>query len=127
MQLRRLAREGPTSALEPVNRCNIFRDSRFRTLTIQHHQIGGITNRNAIIVKAKQVCRALGEHVEAGAHIARIVHLTHIGVQIRHADQRPVAEWREGIQDVVRGQCAIDARMHQFMRRHDAATPRKTL
>ena len=88
---------------------------------IEHDEVGGFADREAVIRKPHHLCRPPRHHVETLAHVGLLSDLANIGIEVRHAHLRAIAERRERVEDVVARQRAIDAVVQELVRRHDAA------
>jgi hypothetical protein len=113
--------EGPDAVLETEQR---LRDLAYRLclgLAIEHHEIGGIADGNAVVLQVEQLRRMPMSPDRDIRRDRRCADLHHIGVEIDHADQRDIAERRERIQHVVGGDIGVDAERTELVRRGDAA------
>src|SRR5712691_3981329 len=97
---------------------NFVSDWASRILTVKHHKVSGFAPLHAIVIAPHQVRGAGGDHLEARVDVVPFAHLADIGVEVGHAEQRTVAERREGIEYVVGGERAVDTIVEQLVGRH---------
>jgi len=82
-------------------------DGHFRACGIEHDEVGGFADSEAVILKPHHLGRAPRDHVEALAHVRLLSDLTDIRVEVRHAHLRAIAERRERIEDIVTRQLTV--------------------
>src|SRR5262249_52025651 len=68
---------------------------------VETAQMGGVTDRHAVVRGVHQSRRQRRDHVETRFEVARAADLRDVGIEVRHADERAVAERRERIEHVV--------------------------
>jgi hypothetical protein len=62
-----------------------------------------------------------GDHLKALADVVPFTRLADIGVEVGHAEQRAVAERREGIEHIVAGEGAVDTVVEQLVGCHHSS------
>src|SRR5580704_270991 len=72
------------SPLEHNERGGIFRHRLLGGVSVDHHDICGIANGDAVVLQVHQPGGPLGEHGKAFAQLVRMADLTNIGLQIGH-------------------------------------------
>src|ERR1700733_2773061 len=70
------------AALEDDEWRSVFRDRLLGGESVDHHDIGGITNSDAVVFQIHQSGRPLGQHGKALAQPMRVTDLANIGLQI---------------------------------------------
>ncbi len=87
---------------------------------VEHDDVGGVADGDAVVFQVHQPRRQVGHEVEAGLEFVD-AGLRHIGVEIGHPQQRRVAERREGIEHIVGGDRTQHAMSDQSVRQGEAA------
>jgi hypothetical protein len=100
----RAAHHGLPPAFERGKRIVDLGDRFLGRLRIKEDDVRRIAYRETIVPEVEQPCRALGEHGKALPQRCRMPQLQHVGVQVRHADQRAVPVGCRWIEHVVGGE-----------------------
>src|SRR5215471_19396174 len=95
------AREAAAAALETEQRLRDLGYGQGPIAAVENDQIGGVTDRHAVVRGVHQSRRQRRDHVETRFEIARAADLRDVSIEVRHADERAVAERRERIEHVV--------------------------
>ena len=108
-----MTRHGALAALEGGERRADFCDGLLFALRVDDDHIRRIPDRDAIVLQVHQPRRAGGQHREGFGDALGVADLQHIGMQVRHADERAIAERRERIEDIVGRDRAIAGVFHK--------------
>src|SRR5262245_37714147 len=103
----------PPPALEHGEGLGDFGDRLLGRLRADDHHVGGIAHGEAIVLQVEQARGPVGQHAEAFAQLRRTIELEHIGVEIRHTDERAIAVRRRRVENVVGGERAFDPVLEQ--------------
>src|SRR5262249_54325649 len=95
------AREAAAAALETEQRLRDLGYGQGPIAAVENDKVGGVTDRHAVLRGVHQSRRPRREHVETRFEVARAADLRDVGIEVRHADERAVAERRERIEHVV--------------------------
>src|SRR5215831_17869752 len=107
--------EAAAAALECEQRLRQLGYCARRIAALQHDDIGGMADGDPVIGRIHQPRRQARDHVETRAQIALTADLRNVGVEVRHADERAIAEWRKRVEYVVGGERTAHARSEQPM------------
>jgi hypothetical protein len=89
------------TAFEGVKHRNNLGNCELGFSCVKHDQVRRLTDGETVIDEAHHLRRPTGHHVEALPHVSLLADLTDIRIEIRHADERAVAERCERVEHVV--------------------------
>ena len=75
--------EAASAALVAEQRLRELGHRHRRIAAVDDHEVGGMTDRDAVVGGIHQTRRQRGDHVEAGAHVVAAAELRDIGIEVR--------------------------------------------
>src|SRR5262249_39510166 len=94
-------REAAAAALEAKQRLRDLGHGQGRLAVVENERGGGVADCHAVMRSIHQPRRQRRDHVETRFEVAHAADLRNVGIEIRHADERAVAERRERVKHVV--------------------------
>src|SRR5215467_15742079 len=88
-------------AFEGVKHRNDLGNRELRFGCVEHDQVGRFIDGETVIDEAHYLGGATGHHVEALQHVGLLADLADIRIEVRHPDERAVAERCEWVEHVV--------------------------
>ena len=105
----------PHAAFERHHRAAYLGDRLLRCRRVEHHDVGGVADGDAVVLQTHQPSGPVRQHGRSIRASARFADLADIGLHIGDADQVAVTHRRERVENVIGGDRAVDAVLHQHV------------